>query len=817
MNSLLGDIRYALRRARNRPGFTAIALLSLGLGIGINTAAFSLLNAIVLRKTPIANPERVGEIYLARDKQVTGPFSYPDYRDLREEGKEVFSQFSLSNFTVVSRDFGDHVETLTAELVNGDYFPLMGLNPQLGRLFTRDDDRIKGGHPLAILSSDYWKSAFGSDPHVVGKSVRLNGRSYEIVGVAPRHVEGLLPGLAPALYVPIQMINQIQPTTRDEMEARGDHSLFARVRLAPGQSVASANLLLDRFVAEMRRLHPDQWTEHTNLRLFMLSQIAVNPMMDNVIVPAASALMIVVGLVLIVACANLASFLLAQARDRQREIAIRLAVGATRRALVRQLLVESILLAVAGGVLGLVLSTIALNALLHAPLPLPLPINLHTGVDLRILAFAGAASLAAGLLFGLLPALQSTKPNVIETIKSENAGGRAGRFNMRSALVVAQTATSLVLLVTAALFLRSFAAQSRVDPGFGSAPTGIVWMALPTDRYDSTRRQPAIAQIEERMRGLSGVEHVGVINNILLNPLSENDRTINVDGFQPPKGEPGFAIQNTVADSGFFDAAGIQLVRGRLFNSADRRGTTRVAVINEALEKKFWPKDGAIGKTFRGADTLVFQIVGVVRNTKIRSLGENAEPFIFEAFSQSVLPDFYLLASGRSVNDFALATHMAATLREIDPGFMIVAVKTMKQHLAAMVLPAQLGAVAFAVFAALALVLAMIGVYGVVRYAVARRSREVAIRMAVGAMPSGVVRLMMREGVGLVLTGAVIGILLGFAASRGLGALLYGVPSMDPVAFIGAPLALVTVGVVAAFLPARKASRVDPARTLRAE
>jgi predicted permease len=817
MNSLLGDIRYAFRRARNRPGFTAIAVVSLALGIGINTAAFSLLNAIVLRKTPLQQPERVAEIMLTDGGQAVGPFSYPDYRDLREQGRDVFSQFSLSGFTVVSRDFGDHVETITGELVNGDYFPLIGLPPKAGRLLGREDDRNKGAHPVVVLSFDYWKRAFGSDPRIVGTSLRLNGRSYEIVGVAPKEIEGLLPGLAPSIYVSIQMLNQIQPTTRDEMEARGNHSYFARVRLADGQTMAGAKALVDRFVGDMRRLHPDQWSARTGLKVFPLSEVAVSPLIDSIVVPAASALMIVVGLVLIVACANLASFLLAQARDRQREIAIRLAVGATRRALIRQLLIESILLAVAGGALGILLSTISLQALLHAPLPLPLPLNLDTSVDLRVLGFAAAASLAAGLLFGLLPALQSTRPNVIETIKSENAGAKPGRrFNLRSALVVAQTATSLVLLVTAALFLRSFSAQSHVDPGFGSSPTGIVWMSLPTDRYDSTRRTPAIAEIEARMRGIPGVQHVGVVNNLMLNPLSENDRGINVDGFVPPRGERSFAIQVTQVDSGFFDAAGLTLLSGRVFTSADRRGAPRVAVINDALAKKFWPRGDALGKTYR-ADTLTFQVVGIVRTTKTRSLGEAPQPFIYEAFSQSILPDFFLLAQGKGANDAVLATRMAAALREVDPSFMIIQVKTMKQHLAAMVLPAQLGAVAFAVFAGLALVLAMIGVYGVVRYAVSRRSREVAIRIAVGALPSGVVRLMMREGVGLVVIGAVIGVVLGFIASRGLGALLYGVPTFDWVAFIGAPMALVVVGVLAAFLPARRATLVDPATTLRAE
>ena len=818
MNSLLGDLRYALRRARTRVGFTAIAVISLGLGIGVNTAAFSLVNAILLRKTPLPNPDQVAEVFLSRDNEVAGPFSYPDYKDLRDQGRNVFRQVSLAGFTVVSRDFGDHVETITGELVNGDYFPLIGMRPRLGRLLGPEDDKVPGGHPVAVISYDYWQHAFAADPRVVGTSLRLGGRVYDVVGVAPKGIEGLLPGLAPAIYVPIQMLNQIQPTTRDEMKARGNHSYFMRVRLADGQSFVAARQLLDRFSGDMRRLYPDQWSEHNSLSLFPLADVAVSPMLDSVIVPAASALMIVVGLVLIVACANLASFLLAQARDRQREIAIRLALGANRRVLVRQLLVESLGLAFVGGALGVLLSTVALRVLLHAKLPLPLPVNLDVGLDGRVLAFVITASVVAGVLFGLLPALQATRPNVIETIKNENAGAKPGkRFTLRSGLVVAQTATSLLLLVTAALFLRSFSAQANVDPGFGAAPTGIVWMAVPNDRYDTVRRAQAVGEIERRLRSESNVRHVGITGNILLNPLSENDRAINVEGFAPPKGERGHATQFATADSGYFDAAGLKLLSGRVFTSADRAGTPRVVVINQALSDKFWPKGDAIGRTFR-SDTVVYQIVGIVNTTKIRSLGEAPTPFFFESYAQRPTPDFYLLAGGSGSADATpIAARMAATLREIDPAFMIIQVKTMRQHLAAMVLPAQLGAVAFAVFAGLALALAMIGIYGVVQYAVARRSREVAIRIAVGARPDGVVRLLMSEGVKLVVAGAIIGLVLAMMVSRALGSLLYGVPALDPVAFLAAPALLVGIGATAAFLPARKASRVDPATALRAE
>jgi len=340
---------------------------------------------------------------------------------------------------------------------------------------------------------------------------------------------------------------------------------------------------------------------------------------------------------------------------------------------------------------------------------------------------------------------------------------------------------------------------------------------MPADKYDIAHRQQGVNEIVRRMRALPDVDAVGVVNNMLLNPLNDMSISVNVEGFVPPKGEGGFDIHYTPADSGFFEAAGLTLVSGRVFDSGDVPASARVAVINEAMARKFWPDRDPLGRTFR-IDTTNYRIIGVTRTTKVRTLGEAPRPFLFMAYSQTPRPDMYLVARTRSGGDDARTTaRMLETLHQFDPSLTIYQAKTMRQHLAAMILPARLGAVSFALFAGLALVLAMIGVYGVVRYAVTRRSREVAIRLAVGGRPAAMVRLLMREGVVLVVTGAVMGIVLGFLASRGLQSLLYGVPSLDPIAFIGAPLLLVSIGALAAFLPAHRASRVDPARTLRAE
>ena len=815
MERLLADLRVALRRVRKRVGFTVVAVLSLALGIGANTAIFSLVDAILLRRAPLPQAERVAEIYQRQPDFPFSPFSYPDYRDFRDATHSVFSQVAVSRYTAASRDLGDHVETMMGELVNGDYFSLLGVRPVLGRLLGPEDDVSPGGHAVIVISYDYWQRTLNGDPHVVGKALRLAGRDYTVVGVVPKSYVGTMAGIAPSFYGSIQMVNQIEGGGTDELTARGNHSDFLKARLAPGASMAQARAVAARFTADMQARYPKEWAG-SSLIVVPTTEVAVNPLLDSVVVPAAAALMVVVGLVLLVACANLASFLLAQARDRQRDIAIRLAIGASRRALVQQLLTESLLLAITGGVAGLLLSRIALGVLLGANLPLPLPIWLDVSLDARVLTFAIMASAVAGLLFGLVPALQATRPAVIEWIKNENAGGGPRRrLTMRNALVVGQVAVSLLLVVTAALFLRSLQARMQVDPGFGKAPAAMVWFTIPADKFDSTRRIAVLDEVERRSAAIPGVRAVGVTDNILLNPLSQQGKRITVAGFTPPKGQLGFDIDYAAADSGFFDAAGVTLLRGRNFTTADGPSAPRVAIINEVLAQRFWPNRDAIGQTFR-SDTTTFRVIGIARTTKVRSLGEAPRGFIFGAYRQAFSTNPMLIARTDG-NAERTAVQLLGALRETSPDLYVLQMKTMSSHLAAMMLPARLGAIAFSLFAGLALGLAVLGVYGVVSYAVARRTREMGIRLAVGASPTGVVRLLMREGMTLVVVGAAIGLALGMAATRLLEALLFGVRTGDPLTFLGAPLLLLAVGAVASLLPARRASRIDPARVLKTE
>jgi predicted permease len=819
MDTMLRDLRYAVRRLRRAPGFTSIALLSLALGIGANTAAFSLVNAILLRRPPLAQPERLVEIHQTSDDFPFTPFSYPDYEDLQRESGQVFSGIGASQLTAVPHDLGGRVESVLAELVNGSYFPVLGLRPALGRLLGPEDHVARGGHPVAVLAYDYWKNTFAGDPSVVGREIRLAGRPYTVVGVAPRDYEGNLRGLAPSLYLPILMLNQLQAST-SELEERGNHAVFLIGRLRDGATLAQARTTVAGFAAAMQRAEPGEWAGSMSVVLTPMSDIYVSPSIDGIVVPAAGLLLAVVGLVLLIACANLASFLLAQARARRREIALRLALGARRWVLVRQLLTESILLALLGGAAGAGLARVLLHLLTRTDLPLPIPITFDLSLDPAVLGFALAVSIVAGVLFGLVPALQSTRPDVMETIKTEAvaAGPRSqgwGRVTPRGVLVVTQVAVSFVLLVTTGLFLRSFREREMVDPGFGRDPAVVVTLGLQQDRYTEAEGRLFVRRLEEHLAATPEVSAVGVGSNLHLNPLSTSTLAVNVAGFTPPRGQPGFTVDVARVDSGFFEATGIPILQGRNFGPEDRADGPPVAIVNEAMAQKFWPARDPVGQVFR-ADGREVTVVGVTRTAKIRTLEEAPRPFVYRPFSQDYSPLLWLVAGTRGDASRALLG-VLGQLRSLDPDLMILQARTMERHLATMLLPARLGALTFTVFSALALMLATIGVYGVVAYALRSRTREIGIRLSLGARPSAAVLLLMGSGLRLVAGGVLIGLGLSAAAARLLGSFLFGVSTYDPVTFATVPAVLVAVGTLAAYLPARRATRVDPVAALRSE
>lgn len=816
MEGIRQDLRVAMRRLLKRPGFTIIAIFSVGIGIGANTAIFSLVNAIAVRKVPLDRPAELVDVYKSMEGFTHGPLSFPDLRDLEQQTGDAFSAVAAFRLAVAQVDLNGTFEPITGELVTGNYFSMLGLKPTLGRTLLPSDDVAPGAHPVVVISHEYWQRRYGSDPRVVGQSIRLNAQPYTIVGVGPREYRGGLRVMSPGFYASRMMVAQLNPSSRDELQQRGNQGVFVKARLKPGVSTVQATSVLDRLARTLRAAYPDQWRSANSFPLVASADVIMNPMIDRVLVPAAILMMAVVGLVLLIACANLASFLLAQAADRRREVAVRLALGAGRGRLVRQFLTETVLLAVLGGAVGLALAVVLLKALVNADLPLPLPLSLDLSLDPLVLGFSLALTGIAGLAFGLAPALQATRPDVASTIKDESVGAGRGRaVSLRGSLVVVQVAVSLVLLVGSALFLRSFRARLDIDPGFGSAPAVVAQLQVPTTNRTPEQARNFFEQLRTQVAALPGVVSVGLTDDLQLNALNNQSTEVIVPGVDPPPGRGGHSVDHARVTPGFFDAAAVRVVAGRAFDESDRAEGNPVAMVSEAFVRKFMPGGSAIGRTFRSGEREL-TIVGVAADSKIRTLGEDPIPFLYRAYAQSPVTGMTIVArtQGRAEATIPAVLEVA---RKLDPDVVVMEAKTMERHLAGSLLPHRLGAWVISAFGTLALLLASIGLFGVVSYAVSTRAREVGIRIALGANAEQVVRLMMGGGMRLVGIGAVIGLALSAAAARLLSGVLYGVNASDPIAFVVAPAVLIGVAVAAAWIPARRVTRIDPVRAIRAD
>lgn len=816
VDALVVNVRYAVRRLAKAPLFTVVAIVSLSVGIGANTAMFSLVNAVVIRKQPFEDPGSLVDVYEASEGFSHGTLSYPDYLDLIEASKGVFTAISGSQFALVQADEDDGVRMLTAEAVTGDYFSVLGIRPAMGRLLSEEDHVAPGAHPVVVLGHGYWERSFASDPGVVGAQLRMGGRPYTVIGVAPADFRGSLRGLEPDVFVPIMMYDQLQGNDGNVLENRGNQSLFAKGRLAPGATFAQAEAVAERLTRDLRAEHPQSWQRDKSFALVPTADVIMNPMLDRFIVPAAGMVMAVVGLVLLIACANLASFLLARAADRRKEIAVRLAMGARRRTLVGQLLTETVLLSALGGVAGVLLAGASLRLLVGADLPLPLPITLDLTLDRVVLGFSILVSLAAGLLFGLAPALQSTNPDVAPTLRDETAGGgRSRSAGLRSVLVVGQVAVSVVLLVAAGLFLRSLDASRHIDPGFGYAPSGILQITAAAERYTEEEARAFFARLEEDIAALPGVQAVGLIDNLHLNTLNTETVRLTIPGVPPPPGQDFHTADRARVDPGFLEAAGVRIVAGRGFEPEDAADAERVALVNEELARRFFPAGDAVGATI-GIGDAEARVVGVTSLTKVRQLGEDPRPFVYESYAQS-FSRFVTVVARTNGDADRLAVDMLARARALDPQIIVIESKTMARHLAIMLVGRQLGALVVSGFALLALLLASIGLYGVVSYGVSRRAREVGIRLSLGADSGSVVRMLTGGGLKLVGLGAGLGLVVSAALARLLSSLLYGVPPLDPATFVGVPLLLAAVALAASWIPARRATRIDPVGSLRSE
>ncbi|MAG71236.1 MAG: ABC transporter permease [Vicinamibacterales bacterium] len=818
MDTLRQNVRYALRRLRQSPGFTVSAVLSLAIGIGANSAIFTLVNAIILRQPPVRAPEELVEIYESSPTFPWSVFSHPDFRDVRDATEDVFASVSATRMVPAQVDIDGGISMFFTEAVTGNYFTLRGIEAEVGRTLLPDDDVAPRAHQVAVLGHGFWQRSFGGDPDIVGQTIRIGGMAYTIVGVVPEQFTGYFQGMVPAIYAPLMMINQLMATNFDELEERGNHSMFVTARLRPGVGLPQAQAALDAVAAQLTEDRIDEWNPNATFTMVPSTDVIILPPFDRFVRAAAWLLMVVVGLVLLMACMNLASFLLARAVDRRKEIAVRLALGATRRDLVGQLVTETVVLGLLGGAAGILISIALLRALTAADLPLPVPVELDLEPDRLVLTFTLVASVAAGLVLGLLPAWQSTTSDLAGTLKDESAGaGRPGRLSLRNALVVLQVTASVLLLVGAGLFLRSFQQIQDVDPGFGRDPAGVVQMIIPGTRYTEETGRLFIDRLRDRLRALPGVEAVGFMDNLHLNTMSTNTIGFNVDGVEPPPDREWHSADRGRVDPGLFDAAGIQIVRGRNFDRArDTLDSQAVAIVSAALAERFWGRLDVTGELLRREDDPDLMIVGVASDAKVRTMGEAPRPFVYLPYSQSY-SSFLTVVARTSIDAERTALDVVMAGREIDPEIGVWDAKSMAGHLGIMLLPAQLSALVLAAFAVLALALACVGLHGIVSYAVAQRVREVGIRLSLGAEQGEMVRMLMASGMKLVLLGSAVGLVLALAANRVLSGLLFGIGTFDPLTFVAMPTVLIASAVLATWIAARRAASIDPAVALRAE
>ena len=559
-----------------------------------------------------------------------------------------------------------------------------------------------------------------------------------------------------------------------------------------------------------------RWLDrNTTIRLIPTDEVILFPPIDRFVRAAAWMLSIVVGLVLLMACTNLASFLLAHTIDRKKEISLRLALGATRMTLIGQLLTESVLLAAIGGIAGIAVAVGLLNRLVTADLPLPIPLSLDLSIDLTVLAYTVGLTLAAGIALGLAPAIQSSNPDIASTLKDEGAGGGSRKLTLRNLLVSTQVAVSIVLLVGAGLFLRSLQEVQSVDPGFGKDPAALLTMIVPGTRFDEDSGRRYMKQLLERFKQIPGVEDVGVTGNLHLNTLSTQNMSFNVDGVEPPPEREAHMADTARVDPGFFPAAGVRIVAGRNFSDHDLPDTPAVAIVSQALADRFFPNVDPVGRILR-RDSNDLEIVGVANDAKVRSLGEKPRLFVYRPYSQSYT-SFLTVVARTSRNPETLAIELLSAARAYDADLWAWETKTMARHIGTVVLPRQLSALLLSAFAVLAIALAAIGLYGTVSYSISQRTREIGIRMSLGANTATIMRLLLGSGLRPVLFGGAVGLALAFLVSRLLGGLLFGISTLDPRTFTAAVAVLALTATVAAWVPARRAARLNPVEALHFE
>jgi predicted permease len=826
---LLQDVAYAGRVLRKSPGFAAAVVATLALGIGANTAIFSLVNATLLERLPVADRDRLFYVTQADGRQST--VSYPAYASVRDASRLIESLAAWGDIAASLNADGE-TELVSGAIVTGNYFATLGVLPARGRLLTPNDDRTPGAHPVVVISHKLWQGRFGSRDNIVGHDVRLNGRPFTIVGVTPADFPGAEVGVWQDIYTPMMMQAWMRPPRAgysgdmdpDLLNNRNNGWLAMFGKLKPGVTHEQAGAELEGLAARQRPGGPPP-----NRRAPTVSVVPIDvgePRSRRVLSSIALLLGAVVGAVLLIACANVANLLLARAAARRREVAIRLAIGASRLRILRQLLTESLVLALIGGAAGVVLAVV-LMALFKAMPPPPgaLPIAVEPRLDRTVLLFSLALSMVTGLVFGVAPAWQASRPELVPSLKDDAslADRRRRRVNLKTGLVIAEVAVAVVLLIGGGLFVRSLRAIKSVDSGLAISELVTGPMNINLLRYTKAQGRDFYQQLVERLERLPGVAAAGLAR---IPPLMGSARltVIRLEGRPDGHGRPLVIGENAalanVVTPGYFETLGVPLIAGRDFYAQDLEDHPLVAIVSETFVRKFFPAETPIGKRFstgyRNAAGEWTEVIGVVRDSKYRTLDEEPVPVVYMPLSQRHESGMTLFVRS-TLPAATLIPHVRGEIQRLERDLPIPDLTSMEQSIGAQLYTRRMGASLLAVFGGLALLLASLGVYGVLAFSISRRQHELGVRMAVGADRRTIFALVLREGLVLVAIGLAIGLVASANLTRLISGFLFGVGTLDAVTFVMVPVILAVVALIACYLPARRATRVDPVVALRNE
>jgi predicted permease len=810
MEGLKSDLRFAVKMLLKNPVLNALAILSLALGIGANTAIFSLTNFLFLRALPdVDEPESLVKIFNKSRLSDYGSISYPDYRDYRDANR-VFSQFIAYGSEPMSLDLGGTPERVRGEMVSGNYFSSLGVKPALGRLVSPEDDR-PGAAPVAVLSYGLWQRGFGSDPKVLGGSLRLNGNPFVVLGVAPPRFRGLELEKKTDLWIPIAQSPLIYPQGPSPLEQRalGLWRLVGRLRTGVRLEQASANLAA--IGQQLNQQYPGR--PPRNPLLMTAIETTFSPADRSAVSHLVGLLMAVVGLVLLIACVNIANLMLARTARRRRELSVRQTLGADRGRLVRQLLTESMLLALLGAAGGLALAYATLPFL--ARFQLPSEIALDLDLDGRVLGFAIVLALVTGLLVGLAPALRASRPDLVSALKDTPAPGQVRGLGLRSLFVVAQVALCLVLLISAGLFLKSLQRLQAIDPGMEPENLATISIDLGAAGYSEEQGKAFYRQLLERIGHIPGVRAVSLGSAL---PIEGDFSAVPFFSDEIPEAREGIKINVNLVAPDYFRAIGLPLLQGRDFTSADA-GPPSVGIVNQTLAERFWPGQNPIGKRLRfsGSDGAMLEVIGVAANGKYTSLREQPQPFIYLPYLQvyELFATTKHLLVRTSIEPARLFADIRREVQTLNGSLPVFDSETMESHLATFLAQERQTALLLLLLAGLALLLASMGLYGVMSYSVSQRTREIGIRIAIGAGRGDVIRQLITESARLIVVGSVIGLVAALLATRLISSLLYGVSATDAATFILAFAVLAAVGMTAGFFPARRAASVNPMIAIR--